>query len=220
MKTDDFRLLLEQGDVDAIRRALASERILANQTIRWGPNQQNESDPLHYVSDCVSNGWLTNGMEAKITQVLLEFGAAIEGTENRESPLIGSASLGAEAVSRVLIEGGAALERTSVFGSRALHWAAWLGAATTVEMLVARHADIEARCSRFGATPLVWAAHGYGPNGPRVKKDQVTVVKILLQAGAAAAATNNNGLTALELSKLCGNRDMYELLNRFHLDSS
>ena len=36
---------------------------LANQTIRWYLNQPNESDPLHYVCDCVGHGWLTNGSE-------------------------------------------------------------------------------------------------------------------------------------------------------------
>ena len=93
-------------------------------------------------------------------------------------------------MSKVLIERGAALERTSIFGARALHWAAWLGTATTVELLVAHHADLEARCSKFGATPLFWAVHGYGPNGPRLKKDQVAAAKILIQAGAPVDTTN------------------------------
>jgi hypothetical protein len=212
MTVEDFRLLIEQGNVDAIRQALASEPQLANQTIRWVFNQQNRSDPLHYVSDCVSNGWLTNGREGEIVEVLLEHGAAIDGTENRESPLIGSVSLGVEKVSKVLIEAGAALERTSVFGSRVLHWAAWLGAASTVELLVAHHASLEARCSKFGATPLFWAVHGYGPNGPKLKKDQVGAAKILIQAGALVDTSNSDGLTALELSKLCGKHDMFDLL--------
>ncbi len=214
MKAEDFRVLIERGDVQAIRRALASDRALANQTIHWVLNQKNQSDPLHYVSDCVGNGWLTNGMEGEVAEALLEHGAAIEGTENRESPLIASASLGAEKVSKVLIERGAALERTSIFGARALHWAAWLGSATTVELLVAHHADLEARCSKFGATPLFWAVHGYGPNGPRLKKDQVAAAKILIQAGATVDTTNQEGLSAIELSGLGGQRDMYELLNR------
>src|ERR1700676_4963808 len=113
MTIDDFRLLIERGDVDGIRRALESEPALANQPIRWFLNQQNESDPLHYVCDCFGNGCLINGKEGEIAEVLLANGAAIDGTENRESPLIASTSQGAEKVSKVLVEAGAALESTS-----------------------------------------------------------------------------------------------------------
>jgi len=45
MNADNFRLLIEMGDLSGIRRALKSEPALANQTIRWVLNQQNESDP-------------------------------------------------------------------------------------------------------------------------------------------------------------------------------
>src|ERR1700676_5698172 len=116
MNVDDFRLLIEKGNVDGMRGALESEPALANQTIRWFLNQQNESDPLHYVSDCFGHGWLINGREGEIAEVLLAFGAAIEGTEDRESPLIGSASLGAEKVSKVLVEAGAPRDTPPIFG--------------------------------------------------------------------------------------------------------
>ena len=141
--------------------------------------------------------------------------AAIDGTENRESPLIASASQGAEKVSKVIIEAGAALESTSIFGSRALHWAAWIGTPATVKLLATHNANIEARCSEFGATPLFWAVHGCGPDGPKQKKDQVGAARTLIQAGARVDTANRLGVTALELSKLCGNRDMYELLHQY-----
>ena len=215
MNVDDFRLLIELGNVNGIRDALESEPALANQSIRWFLKQQNESDPLHYVSDCFGNGWLINDKAGEIAEALLEYGAAIDGTDNRESPLIASASLGAEKVSRVLVEAGAALESTSIYGSRALHWAAWVGTPSTVEILVAHNANIEARCSEFGATPLFWAVHGYGPDGPKPKKDQVGAARALIQAGASVDTANRHGVPALELSKLCGNRDMYELLHQY-----
>jgi ankyrin repeat protein len=214
MKVDEFRLLIERGDVVGIRGALESEPALANLTIPWFLNQQNESDPLHYVSDCFGHGWLINGKEGEIAELLLASGAAIDGIENRESPLIASASLGAKKVSKVLVEAGAALESTSIFGSRALHWAAWIGTPSTVELLVAHGANIEARCSEFGATPLFWAVHGYGPDGPKQKRDQVGAARMLIQAGASVDTANRHGASALELSKLCGNRDMYELLHQ------
>jgi ankyrin repeat protein len=215
MKVDDFRLAIERGDVDGLRGALETEPALANQTIRWFLNQQNESDPLHYVSDCTGHGWLTNGKEGEIAEALLEYDATIDGTENRETPLIAATSLGAERVSKMLVEAGAALESTSIFGARALHWAAWIGTPSTVELLVAHNANIEARCSEFGATPLFWAVHGYGPEGPKQRKDQVGAARILIQAGAHVDTANRHGVSALELSKLRADRDMYELLHRF-----
>ena len=83
MKAEDFRLLIERGDVDGIRGVLKSDPALASQPIRWILNQENHSDPLHYVSDCVSHGWLDNGKTGKIAELLLAHGAAIEGTAGR-----------------------------------------------------------------------------------------------------------------------------------------
>ena len=214
MKKEEFRLLIERGDIDGMRDALESDPELANRAIRWHLNQQNESDPLHYVSDCVGHGWLANGADGEIAELLLAHGAAINGTHGRESPLIAAASLGAEGAARVLIEADAELEATSIFGSRALHWAAWTGTPSTTALLISHGAEIEVRCSEFGATPLFWAVHGYAPNGPKQKKDQVRAAQILIEAGANVDTANKNGLSALELSKLCEKGDMYELLRQ------
>jgi ankyrin repeat protein len=217
MMDDAFRLLIEHGDVDGLRGALEVDPGLASRTIHWHLNQDNESDPLHFVSDCVSHGWLTNGAEGDIAELLLAFGAEINGSAGRESPLIASASLGAERVSTVLIEAGAELEKTSIFGSRALHWAAWMGAPVTVKLLIAHGAQIEAKDSEFLATPLFWAVHGYGPNGPKKKRDQVGAAMVLIEAGANARTVNKKGLSALELADSCDGKNMYELLRRYVL---
>jgi len=210
---NELRLLIERGDVEGVRAALESNPGLANETIRWHLNQDNDSDPLHYVSDCVAQGWLSNGAEGDIAKLLLEHGAAIEGSSDRESPLLASASLGAEAVSRVLVEAGADLEATALFGARALHWAAWLGSAATVDLLIAGGAAIGERCSEFGATPLFWAVHGFGPDGPRPKKDQLGCARMLLAAGASPRTANRQGLSALELARRCEQPDMHALLS-------
>jgi ankyrin repeat protein len=214
LSDDKFRRLIEQGDADGVRSALARDSSLANRTIRWHLNQDNESDLLHYVSDCVSQGWLTNGNEAEIAKLLLAHGAAIDGNDGRESPLIAAASLGAEKVATVLMDTGANLEATSIYNARALHWAAWVGMSRTVEQLVSRGAALEEKDSEFGATPLFWAVHGYGPDGP-AKQDQVGAARILLAAGANALTSNKQGRTALEMAEACANRDMYELLKRY-----
>ena len=128
MSDDTLRRLIEQGDVEGVRRALERDSTLANRTIRWHLNQDNGSDPLHYVSDCLSQGWLTNGREGELAELLLAHGAAIDGNDGSESPLIAAASLSADKVATVLIKAGAALESTSIYQARALHWAAWVGA--------------------------------------------------------------------------------------------
>jgi ankyrin repeat protein len=215
MVGNQFRLLIEHGDVDGMRHALEADPALANRTVHWHLNRNNESDPLHYVSDCIGHGWLKNGTEGLIAKLLLEFGAELNGTLNRESPLIASTSLGAERVSRVLIKAGADIERTSVYESRALHWAAWMGASATVALLIERGAQIEIKDAEFGSTPLFWAVHGYGPNGTKQKRDQVGAASKLIDAGADPRTTNKWGLTALELAKTCESMQMYELLNRY-----
>ncbi|HEY4979907.1 MAG TPA: ankyrin repeat domain-containing protein, partial [Candidatus Acidoferrum sp.] len=217
MSDETFRQLIGHGDVDELRRALEVDPGLANRTIHWHLNQDNESDPLHYVSDCVGNGWLTIGVEDKIAELLLAFGAQIDGTAGRESPLIASASSGAEKVSTVLIEAGAKLEKTSIFGARALHWAAWMGSSLTVKPLIAHGAQIEAKDSEYLATPLFWAVHGFGPDGPEKKKDQVGAAMMLLEAGANARTLNNQGFSPLDLANSCKSKDMYEMLKRYVL---
>jgi methionine synthase I (cobalamin-dependent) len=128
--------------------------------------------------------------------------------------LLASVSLGAEQVSRVLIDAGADLETTSLFGARALHWAAWVGASATVGLLIENGAAIDARDTEFGATPLFWAAHGYGPNGPVKKNDQVGAAKLLMAAGANMAATNKHGVSVIALARTCARQDLHELLQR------
>jgi len=212
MNGDAFQLLVERGEVVAVRAALAADAGLANRRIRWHLNQDNESDPLHYVSDCVGNNGLSDATAAAIAGALLDAGAELEGSAGSEPPLIAAASLGAEAVAGVLIAAGANIEAHAIFGARALHWAAWTGALRTVERLVAVGAELEPICTRFGATPLFWAVHGYGPHGPKQKQDQLAAARCLIDAGARAQVSNKHGLSAIELAKSCARDDMYVLL--------
>jgi len=212
MTAEDFRRFIEVGDAQGVRGILRADPEFANRTVRWYLNRWNESDPLHYVCDCVGNGTLTNGAEGEIAKLLLENGAQVDGTQGREPPLMAAASMGASRVARVLLDAGAALESTALFGARALHWAAWTGASPTVEMLLARGAKFEVKCSEFGATPLFWAVHGYGPDGPCDKLDQVGAARMLIKAGAKIDTFNANGNSALELAERCANPAMFELL--------
>jgi ankyrin repeat protein len=211
---DEFRKLLQSGDVAGVRRALVAEPARANQTIRWYLSQWNESDPLHFVSDCIGNGWITNRRDGEIAALLLQHGAAIDGSPGRESPLIGAASLGAERVAKILNGAGADPERTGLFGARALHWAAWTGEAGIVAQLLARKVELEPRCSEFGATPLFWAVHGYSPQGPAEKKNQVGAARLLIEAGAVIETSNKQGVTARALARQGTDPRMGELFER------
>jgi ankyrin repeat protein len=64
---------------------------------------------------------------------------------------------------------------------RPLHAAAWRGDALTVDALIERGAEIEARATTELATPLGWAIHGslHGPPG-----DHLAVARRLVTAGA------------------------------------
>jgi ankyrin repeat protein len=214
VNNEDFRLAIERGDVAAARRMLGLDPALANRTIHWHLNRDNESDPLHYVADCVGRGWLTDGTDGELTELLLAHGAAIDGNAGRESPLIAAVSLGAERAAAVLIGADANIEATSIYDSRALHWAAWTGAAPSVALLIERGARLEIKDAEFAATPLFWAVHGYGPHGPKEKRDQVGAARRLIAAGAQVATTNKQGLSALELAMSCREQDMYELLRQ------
>lgn len=218
MADDHFRQLIEAGNVRELSSAITSQPEIVNQSITWFLNQENESDPLHYVCDCVFNDRLDDTRAAEIAALFLEYGAAIEGTEGRESPLIGATSLGAEKVAKLLVESGANLEATAIFGARPLHWAASMGLSSTVELLIQRKAELEAKCTEFGATPLYWAVVGFGPHGPAKKRDPLSSAKVLLDAGAQVATKNSQGESALECSRQAESTKMHELLLQYSKD--
>ena len=129
---------------------------------------------------------------------------------------MGAASLGAEKVSKVLVEAGAELEWTGVFGSRALHWAACMGNPETVELLIKHGAGIEVKCTKFQATPLFWAVHGFSRFGSKKKNgDHVGAAQVLIKAGAIVDTVNKEGESALVLSKLSDSDEMYNLLRQY-----
>ena len=214
MSDKGFRLLLEAGDLQGLKSALASDPEMANQSVEWFLNQANESDPLHYVCDCVFYDCLDDAQAAEVAALLLEYGALMEGGKGRESPLIAATSLGAEAVAKLLIESGANVEAPAVFGARPLHWAASIGLPSTVALLIQHGAELEAKCAEFGATPLYWAAFGCGPNGPHKKRDPLGAAKVLIDAGASVDTTNNQGMSALTCSQQADSNAMYDLLLR------
>ncbi len=212
MDNETFRGLIEAGDLQGLKQALVAEPELANRSVVWFLNQTNESDPLHYVCDCVFNGFIDDTRACELAALLLEHGALIEGTQGRESPLIAAASLGAEAVAKHLIDAGADLEARAVFGAGPLHWAAGMGLPATVELLIQRGAELEARSTEFNATPLFWAVFGASPHGPQNTRDPLGAAKVLIDAGANIDTRNKEGMSAIECSQLADSSAMHQLL--------
>lgn len=205
---------IANGNVEAAETALRADTALANQKITWGKNNELHSDPLHFVSDCVFNGDLTNGCEGDLTRVLLKHGAAINGSPESETPLIAATSLGASKVAKILIESGADVHATALFGASALHWAAYMGMDSTVQQLISAGSGIEETCNEFKSTPLFWAVQGYSCYGPEHKSEQVNAAAALIRAGADVNTRNIEGASALERSREGIDEAMTQLLTQ------
>src|SRR5262249_26153912 len=71
-----------------------------------------------------------------------------------------------------------------------LHHAAWLGRPDLVKHLLAIGAPVNARDSRYGSSPIAWAAHG-SVNCRSADDDYVAVVNLLLDAGSTRESSIN-----------------------------
>ena len=210
--SDDLRQAIESGDEDAAAAILRSDPACANRPISWQLNRANLSDPLHYVSDCCFNGTLSDGQAGRFARLLLAHGARVEGSDGRESPLLGATSLGVPAVAEALIAAGANIQATSIYGATALHWAAYMGLPSTLSLLLEQGAEIEAKCTGFGATPLFWAVQGFSRFGPEKKNDQLGAAKVLIDAGANVKARNAEGTSVLERAGDSDSPEMRDLI--------
>jgi ankyrin repeat protein len=85
---------------------------------------------------------------------------------------------------RLMLEAGWPLDARGQHGGTALHWAAWLGNADIVRLLLRHGPPIEDASNDFGATPLGWAIHGSEHGWRRHAGDYPAVVQLLCDAGA------------------------------------
>lgn len=187
----DVRTAIRNGDPQALRRLLAEDASRANASIRWGKNDSVRTHPLHFVSDVLFDGTLEKGKELALIDALIEAGADLNFQRKRgdgrkgDTPLIGAASLGAEAVGVRLLEAGAKPEPRGLFGETALHWAALLGEDRLMErLLMISVADLNLKDEKYNSPPLGWAVHGcYNPPAANHGR-QREVAALLVRAGA------------------------------------
>jgi ankyrin repeat protein len=95
-----------------------------------------------------------------------------------------------EAVS-ALAAFGFGVANEGVDGGTPLHWAAWNGRVETVRQLLGMGAPFNVRDSRFGSSPLAWAAHG-SRYCRTADDDYIAVVDLLLDRGVDRPLTYNN----------------------------
>jgi ankyrin repeat protein len=182
----DVKAAIEFGDSDALTALLAEDASRANQLIAWG---RNHTHPLHYISDMLFDGTLERGKELPLVDVLLAAGAdPNHQATNGETPLIGAASLGAEAVGLRLIEAGARVNMTGAFTETTLHWAAHVGLPRLVQRLIENGADVNLRDGRYHSSPLGWALHGQSQS-PANDGRHAEVIALLVSAGATDPLT-------------------------------
>lgn len=203
---------IRQGAVEQLQTLLAADASLANTTIIWGTDNRNHTEPLHFVSDCVFSGEISQTVAAQLAALLLHHGARVDGADGVESPLLGATSLSATGVADVLLDHGANVELTSLFGATALHWASYTGMPTIVERLITCGASHAARCTEFASTPLFWAVQGFSKYGARQSPAQVEAAAVLIRHGAEIDTRNSEGVSALQRSRESESDAMTQLL--------
>src|SRR5215469_1882250 len=104
----DVKTAIRNEDAAALRQLLAEDSSRAIELIRWGERKPCFTHPLHFISDMLFEGTLSQGNEILLVDVLLDAGGDLDFQEPRDgkrgdTPPIGAASLGAEDVGRRLL---------------------------------------------------------------------------------------------------------------------
>jgi ankyrin repeat protein len=110
--------------------------------------------------------------------------------ERRNTPLIYAAWYGHVELVRVLLEGGANVDRADVDQNTALHVAAQYGHLDVCRLLLDWGAKVD-RLDTWQQTPLHYAAEG----------GHLSVVKLLVERGADVSVKDGDGRKASDLGK-------------------
>ena len=112
--------------------------------------------------------------------------ARLTGAQQARAMIQAAESGNTPAVALMLDLGFPLQARGAEDGGTALHAAAYAGSLSTVQLLIGRGADIEARDTTWDSTPLVWAIIGSGERPTsNHHPDWVATVRTLIEAGAS-----------------------------------
>jgi ankyrin repeat protein len=124
--------------------------------------------------------------DATLVRQLLEsgatFGSSVEGDDRRSIAIAASANN--TDVVRLMLEAGWPSDVRGQNGGTPLHWAAWMGNAEMVRVLLDHQAALEDRGDNYHMTPLGWALHGSTNCWRKELGDYGATVRALLEAGA------------------------------------
>jgi tankyrase len=120
----------------------------------------------------------------------------------RFTPLIYAAASGHVEVARVLLEGGANVQRANADQRTALHVAASYGHLDVCRLLLDWGAKVDP-VDKWKYTPLNDAA----------RRDYLSVVKLLVERGADVRLRNVDGMTASDVARSNGMLDVAEWLD-------
>lgn len=194
-----LKWILEK-DYIGLRNAIKKNPQLVQEGLPYDEKNTRKGHPLHRICDYVFSGKLKDEEAVRMGEILLEFGANVNGYElilRKDTPLIAACSLHADGVAILYIDHHADIHHQGTHGGTALHWAAWCGRDRLVRRLIEEGADVNKKCIDFLSTPLFWSVKSY-----RDKNDpyhQPECIRLLLEAGADKNIPNRNGDTVYNL---------------------
>jgi ankyrin repeat protein len=120
------------------------------------------------------------------------------------TPLLWASQGGREAMARLLIENGAAVDSTDTeYGRTPLSWASENGHEAVVRLLIEKGAAVDSIDTKYGWTPLSWAS----------RNRHEAVVRLLIENGAAVDSTDTKyGQTPLSWASENGHEAVVRLL--------
>jgi len=92
---------------------------------------------------------------------------------------------------QLMLSLGWPLTPQSEWGGTALHWATWNADVSLVRDLLTHGAPVNVRDTRYGSSPIAWAAHGSCFSGTGSDEAYVRIVDMLLDAGSTREASIN-----------------------------
>jgi len=175
-----------------------AEILRIQQMIQNSPDLINLPKPLDFGRTPLTKA--ADAGQLKVAAYLLDHGADVNGTATQptggrgadqiETPLLAAVGAGNKAMAQFLIDHGANVNfNQGYLGETPLQLAARKGFQAVIQVLLASHAEINAR-DHNGTTPLFSA----------VASGQIKIVQMLLAAGADPNQKDNQGRTVLNFA--------------------